>query len=244
MLHKTTGIVLRSIRYGDTSLVTTIFTSLHGLQTYMVQGVRSSKLGKNRAGYFQPGTLLELVVYKQPLKNMQRIREFEVAYLYSDLQENVVKNSIVLFSAEVMLRLLPDNAPIPSLFDVAYEYYIALDKMPLTAVANFPLYFILLCSRETGYELKGNYSNHTPYLDLQEGGFTEKMPASLPYTTDDDARALSTLLQVNDYEALQQIELNAQTRLRLIEWCIAFLQLHTQHMGNIRSLAVLQTILH
>ena len=42
-MHKTKGIVLRTVKYGDTSLVVTIFTELFGVQTYLVNGVRSSK---------------------------------------------------------------------------------------------------------------------------------------------------------------------------------------------------------
>ena len=42
MLFKTKGIVMRAVKYGETSLVVTIFTELFGMQTYMVNGVRIS----------------------------------------------------------------------------------------------------------------------------------------------------------------------------------------------------------
>jgi DNA repair protein RecO (recombination protein O) len=244
MLTKTNGIVLRSIKYGDSSLVTTIFTSLFGVQTYMVQGVRSSKAKQNRAGSFQPGTLLELVVYQQPQKNMQRIREFQAAYLYNELHEDVIKNSILLFSAEVLLRLLPEHAPSTALFDLSYEYFITLDKVPANKAANLPLFFIINCSRLTGFELKGNYSEQTPYLNLQEGGYTAQPPTSIPYTHDEDAITLQRLLKTESIDELSEIELNGDIRLRLIDWYVAFLQTHSQHMGNIRSLSVLRAILH
>ena len=37
MITTTQGIVLRSIKYGETSLVCTVFTRLYGVQTYLVQ---------------------------------------------------------------------------------------------------------------------------------------------------------------------------------------------------------------
>jgi DNA repair protein RecO (recombination protein O) len=244
MLQKTNGIVLRSVKYGDSSLVTTIFTSLYGTQTYMVQGVRSSKASQNRAGFFQPGVLLELVVYQQPNKNLQRIREFQAAYLYSSIQENVVKSAIALFSVELLLRLLPEHAPLPALFDFASDYFISLDKKPLSSVANFPLYFIIQCSRFLGYDLKGNYSEATLYLNMQEGGFTEETPPVGPFATDEDARVLNQLLKAENHEELKNVHMNADMRLRLLDWYVSFLQNHTQHMGNIRSLSVLRAILH
>ena len=244
MLHKTNGLVLRSVKYGDSSIITTIFTDTYGIQTYIVQGVRSTKAKTNRAGFFQPGMLLELVVYQQPQKNMQRIREFQPAYIYTTVQESVIKNSIVLFSVELLLRLLPEHAPMPVLFDFTNKYFTEMDKMPTESVANLPLFFIIQCSRFLGYELKGDYTKGTPYLNLQEGGFTAHAPASIPYTKDEDAVALNAFIREEDYDLLKHVEMSAAMRFRLIDWYIAFLKQHTQHMGNIRSLAVLQTILH
>ena len=243
MLQKTNGIVLRSVKYGETSIVTTIFTEQYGVQAYMVKGVRSSRSKQNRAGSFQPGIMLDMVVYHHPQKSMQSISQFQVAYIYEALQMDVVRNSILLFSVELLLRLLPENAPMPGLFSFAQQYFVQLDKTPLRGVANFPLYFIIQCSRELGFELKGSYSSQTPYLSMEEGEFISQSPAAAIIATE-DVVGLSELLDVADFEMLQRVQLSAMVRMRLIDWYIAFMQLHTQHMGPIRSLTVLRTILH
>src|SRR4051812_16525108 len=113
MLYSTRAIVLRSIKYGDTSLISTLFTEKQGVQAYMAQGVRSSKAKNNKAALLQPATLLDIVVYHKPNTNLQRIKEFQFAYLYTSMQEEVVKNSVALFSAELLLRLLPEHAQQP-----------------------------------------------------------------------------------------------------------------------------------
>lgn len=244
MLQHTKGIVLRSIKYGDSSLVTTIFTATQGVQTYLVQGVRTAKSKTNKAGMLQPASLLELVVYQRPQRSLQRIREFHPAYIYTSLQEEVVKNSVALFSAEMLLRLLPEHAILPELFDFTLQYFIQLDKMPVSDVGNFPLYFLIRCSGLLGYDIRGNYNEHTPYLNLQEGGYSAHPPAIQPPVHDADARALNTLLQAADFDVLKQTEMNAEMRYRLLDWYIAFLHQHTQHLGNIKSLGVLRAILH
>jgi DNA repair protein RecO (recombination protein O) len=43
VIHTTKGIVIRTVKYGETSLVVSAFTELFGLQQYMVNGVRTSK---------------------------------------------------------------------------------------------------------------------------------------------------------------------------------------------------------
>ena len=210
----------------------------------MVQGVRTAKSKQARAGLLQPATLLDLVVYHKPQTSLNRLREFQPAYLYTSLQQEVIKNSIALFSAEVLLRLLPEHAPMPELFEMAFDYYCQLDKRPNDEVANFPVYFVIACSQVLGYEIHGNYSAATPYLSLHEGAFTATPPAIDNLLQDEDIKMMARLLEVNDISELPAIEMNGALRNRLLDWYIEFLHRHTQHMGSIKSLAVLRTILH
>ncbi len=244
MLHNTRGIALRAVKYGDTSLIATIFTEQYGVQSYMVQGVRSSKAKNNKAALLQPATLLDMVVYHKPQTKLHRIKEFQYAYIYTQLQEEIVKNSVALFSAEVLLRMLPEEAIMQELFQFSFQYFQQLDAMPVAGIANFPLYFLIQCSRILGYEISGTYTTETPYLNMQDGAFTATPPSMDTYLHDDDAIALSKLLLIEEVSELQTVSLNGETRNRLLDWYIAFMHSHTQHMGNIRSLAVLRTILH
>lgn len=244
MLHKTRGIVLRSVKYGDTSLIVSIFTEVQGVQSYIVQGIRSAKARHQRAGLLQPATLLDLVVYHRSANNLQRIKEFQPAYIYHSLHEEIVKNSIALFSVEVLLRLLPEHAPMNEVFDFSFSYLVHLDDMPVGDIANFPLYFIVSIGRMMGYDISGSYTKATPHLNLKEGAFTATPPASGPFVHDEDAIALSMLMQVREATALKAVDMNAAMRSRLLDWYLEFMHQHTQHMGTIRSLAVLQAVLH
>ena len=80
MIHKTKGIVLRTVKYGETSLVVTIYTELFGVQTYMVNAARTTKRTGNKAAMFQPAAILGLEVYHNDQKAMQRIKECSWAF--------------------------------------------------------------------------------------------------------------------------------------------------------------------
>lgn len=244
MLQNTKGIVLRSVKYGETSLVTTIFTEYFGVQTYLIQGVRTAKARGNRAGLLQPATLLDLVAYQKPQKKLLHLREFQAAWLYQSLQQEVVKNSVALFSVELLLRLLPEEAPLPEVFSFSFDYFRSLDQLPVQRVANFPLYFIIQVCRHLGYELRGAYTAETPHLNLPDGGFSDQPPLVRPFVNDEDAAALSKLLKVTEANRSWEVEMNAQMRFRLLDWYIEFLHRHAQHLGQIKSLPVLRTILH
>jgi DNA repair protein RecO (recombination protein O) len=246
MISATQSIVLRSIKYGETSLIATQLTRLYGVQSYLVQGVRtaSAKGRSSRAGLLQPAMILDIVAYHRPQGNLQRLKEFSPAYLYTSVHEEVVKNSIALFSMELLLRLLPEAAPMPELFDFSKEYLEQLDKRPLDGVANFPVFFALQCGRALGYEIAGRRSDATPYLSLPEGAFVPDPPLAGAGLSIDDTAAFDRLMHLRSFDALPGVEMNSARRQRLLEWYLEFLQRHTEHMRSLKSLAVLQAILH
>ena len=116
-LYKSKGIVLRTVKYAETSLIVSIYTELFGLQSYLVNGVRtSSKKGPGRANLFQPAAILDMVIYHQDSKNLQRIREFKWGHLYQNLFSDVIRHSVGLFMIEILQKCIRQPEPHPELF--------------------------------------------------------------------------------------------------------------------------------
>src|SRR5687768_7873420 len=144
MTHKTKGIVIRTVKYGETSVIVSIYTELFGIQSYIVNGVRTfSKSGSGRANLFQPAAILELVVYHNELKNIQRLKEFRWGYLYKTLFFDVIKNSVALYMVELMQKSLKQPEPNPELFHFLEDAFLHLDESDEAIVANYPLFFSL-----------------------------------------------------------------------------------------------------
>jgi DNA repair protein RecO (recombination protein O) len=242
MYHKDRGIVLRSVKYGESSLIVTVFTELSGVHAYMVQGVRTEKKRNARAGLLQVASLLELVAEHRPNRHLQRLKEFHPAYFYQHLQEDIIRNSIAVFSVELLQKLLPQQESMPDLFDFCYHYFTSLDQT--TANANYPLFFIIRCGRMLGYNILGTYSAATPFLSLQDGSFAAQPPGSHHALQEEDISALATFLSVDNLEQIHGVKMNAAMRNRLLDWYIRFLQHHTQHLADLRSPEVLRAILH
>ena len=57
--YKARGIVLNSLKYGDSAMVVHLLTDALGRQSYMVQGVRSSRGRGSKLALFQPMFALE-----------------------------------------------------------------------------------------------------------------------------------------------------------------------------------------
>lgn len=239
-MQPTKAIVLRSVKYGENSLISTLFTEAYGVQSYLVKGARKSK--KNNAGLLQPTLLLEIETDHKPQKNLQYLNNFHFSHFYQSLQEDVVKNTIAIFATEVLLRLLPEHAEMQDLFVFTYDFFIKLDQTPTIQIANFPIYFLIQTGVLLGFKIKGNHTENTPFIDLAEGCFTNKEPFQA-YLTVDEASKLDELLHV-DERYLTSISLSSQSRNNIIDWYLDFLRIHSQHLGQIKSLQVLRAILH
>lgn len=216
------------------------------MQAYLIKGVRSAgKKGKSsRAGLLQPGMLLDITAYHKPGGNLQHLKEYTPRILYLNILEDVVKNSVALFSVELLLRLLPEDAPMEELFDFAEQYFQELDRRDRSEIGNFPLFFVLQCSRYLGYEPAGKWSDETPYLNLEEGSFHAVAPTEGTNITIEDAAFLYRLLQIRNFSQIPETEMSGAARFRLLEWYLLFLQRHTEHMRSLKSLPVLQSVLH
>ena len=98
----TKAIVLSTLKYGDTSLIVRAFTQSDGVKSYLLKGVLASKKAKIRAAYFMPLTQLEIVANHRNKGSLESLRDVKVSVPYRTMHTDVVKNSVVLFLAEML----------------------------------------------------------------------------------------------------------------------------------------------
>jgi len=243
-LHHTRGIVLRTVKYGETSLIVSIFTELLGVQSYLVNGVRtSSKKGSGKANLFQPSAILDMVVYHNELKQLQRIKEFRWGYVYRQVLSDVTRHSIAVFMVELLTKCLKQPEANPELFHFSEDSFLHLDDAPDGVAANFPLFFALHLPVFFGFRINDNYSADRSYLDLREGDFVQEMPRHPHFLEDKQSFITSQLLKVQQPGELKDIRLNHDFRRNLLFTYETYYKLHVQDFGTMRTLPVLREIL-
>ncbi|HVI43576.1 MAG TPA: DNA repair protein RecO [Chitinophaga sp.] len=243
MLHKTRGIVLRTVKYGDTSLIVGIFTELFGMQSYIVNGARSSKPKAAKGNLLQPGNILELVVYHNEIKNLQRISEFKLAYIYNAVHFNVVKNTVALYIIELLQKSLKQPEQHLELYYFTENTLQLLDISPSQTTANLPLYFTLKLAEHMGFRLNGHYSEYTPYLDLQDGTFTDLPPHHSNHLEPDNSELTDRLFGCHEAQQLESINMSKEKRRKLLYAYLDFLRLHMPDFTELHSPPILHEIL-
>lgn len=243
-LHKTKGIVLRTVKYGETSIIVTMFTELFGVQSYLVNGVRAAtKKGTGKANLFQPAAILEMVVYHNELKHLNRIKEFKLAFIYQHIFSDVPKNAVALFMVELLTKCLKQPEGNPDLFEFAEDCFLHLDKSKGGMMANLPLFFALHLTYFFGFKMTDDYNEENTFLDLGEGNFVREQPHHPHFLEDKQAFITSQLLKVQRPDELEEIKLNHDFRRRLLHVYETYYALHIPDFGKMKTLPVLREIL-
>ncbi|WMJ72595.1 DNA repair protein RecO [Cytophagaceae bacterium ABcell3] len=219
MLHKTKGVVLNFIRYRETSIISKIYTEQFGLRTYIINGVRSKKPG-SRIAFFQPLTLLDLVVYHNEKREINRISEIRCSKPYSGIPFDPIKTSIAIFLNEILARTLKEEVPNQELFDFISLSFSWFDDAE-SSFSNFHLQFLLKYAGLLGYYPAASE-------DIYHG------------LNQDETQLLEALIQQR-YDS--QIILNAGMRRRLLDVILRFYAAHIDNFGEMRSLKILQEIM-
>jgi DNA repair protein RecO (recombination protein O) len=243
MTHKTKGIVVRTTKYGETSLIVVIYTALFGIQTYIVNGVRSSKKTSTKANHFQPAAILDLVVHHQENKTIHRIKESGWSILYQHVLSNVVKNCIALYITELLHKCLKQPEKQQALYDFVEDVLLYLDIADMATAANLPLYFTVHLPQFFGFNMQDNEGALHQIIDLKEGYFVAEIPQHTHYLQGANALITAQLLKTMHPADLNQIKLNQSTRRYLLQRYHEYYALHVSEFGQIKTLSVLYEVL-
>ena len=221
MLHKTKGVVFRYTRYGETSIIVNIFTELFGLQSYIVNGVRS-KSTKSKIALYQPLTLLDLVVYHRENAGIMRIKEIKCLHPYQTLTMDVRKSSIALFISEMINKCIKEESHAAELCDFLIKSLITLDQLT-EPIENFHLTFLIQLSK---------------YLGFGPQNVNEVLGGRL--VSAEEEVILKRLL---DSDHVLSVSISYYSRKNLLEALVRFYSSHIENFGEAKSVQVLHEVL-
>lgn len=239
---KTKGIVLNTIKYGETSVISHIYTELFGIQHYIIKGIRSSgKRKTSQISYFQPGSILDLEVYHNELKELQFLKEFSWNTIFQSIHFDVKRNAIALYCAELLNNLILEPEPDSDFFDALIDLFVYLDKEGKDSkIANLPIFFTIKILEHIGIKFNGIYENEKLFvLDFIEGGFTGTIPLHSHYLAYEKAACINEL---SDELHWNEVAINSQTRREILDHLQKFIEIHVSNFRKLKSYHILQTI--
>ena len=240
MDDKIQGIVLQSIRYGDTSLIVKVFTRNYGLKSYMVKGALNRN-SKNRVALFQNLNLINYIgVEKGNRGTLGYMKDVQLSFVYQSLPLVMNKSAIMMYVSELLSKTITEQEQNEALYDFVVRSLQWLDLVEKD-YANFPLFFTLELTRHLGFYPKSNRKDGYCF-DMMEGSFVPDYPLHPYYFDVESAALLSRLLDVGIDEACG-IPLRVSHRRELLDNLIVFMRLHAPVMKDFQSHEVLKSVL-
>lgn len=240
MDDKTEGIVLQSVRYGDTSLIVKVFTRKQGLKSYMLKGA-FNRGSKNRAALFQNLNVINYVeVGKPKTGTLNYLKDAQLSLVYHSLPMVMNKGAIMMYVSELLSKTITEQEQNEGLFDFIVSSLQWLDLVEQD-YASFPLFFTLELTRHLGFYPKANHQSGFCF-DMMEGTFAHDYPLHPYYFDAETAALLASLLNVGIDEASRR-PLRLSQRRELLDGLIVFMRLHAPVMKDFHSHEVLKTVL-
>jgi len=229
MIKKTSGIVLNSLKYKETSIIVKIFTRELGLKSYLVHGVRSQGKGSKMALY-QPLTLVDLVVYDKENAGLQKISEAKLKIPYQRIPFDFQRTGVALFMTEVISRSIYENYQNEFLFDFLEESIQVLDQEDLN-LAHFPIVFLLEKAKFLGF-------------GPEEAKFFLSESKNQPFSPVELVELETYLNRLLEEGYSSQVKINGILRKKLLDYLIDYYSEHMDHSSPLKSLSVLRQLIY
>lgn len=145
------GIVLRTVKYGDTSIIVDLFTESHGRMSFMASTSRAKRSVRS-VSFWQPLSMVEFSAELLPNGGkLPRPSDVRTYYNYIDLPFSPIKSTLALFLAEFLsaaLREEKENTPLYRYIESSLQWLDLADSP--ASIANFHLAFLMHLSRFIG----------------------------------------------------------------------------------------------
>lgn len=237
MVVKTQGIVLKTIKYGDHSLIVDMLLAL-GERRSFVAHVSAGKKAKMRQLLFQPLSILELTYDDRAKNGLCRMQGAAIVAPYSTIPIDASKTAMALFLAEFLCYATRDEQDNVPLFLYIEQSLRWLDGA-MAPCPNFHLVLMMRLTRFIGFFPNTEDDQEGRYFDLLNGCFCEGVPSHGEVLTPDEASKIKTLMRLQ-YETMHLFKMTRAERARCVDVILRYYRLHVPGFPELKSLEVLK----
>jgi DNA repair protein RecO (recombination protein O) len=148
MIVRTEAVVLRSIEYGETSRIVTLYTRARGKVAVLARGARSrsSRFGSS----LQPLSYIQAVYYDRPGRDLQTLSETSHVRPFVGIWNDVHRTGTGLRVVELAQAVVQEDERNPGLFDLLVQVLTRLNEGGEPACWLWP-YFQLRLAHVLGF---------------------------------------------------------------------------------------------
>ena len=240
---KTEAVVLSKLKYGDTSIIASLYTKDYGKLSGIIKGGRNPK--SKMGSVVNPLNHLEMVLYKKDSRDIQLISSVSIISHYQGINDNFDKLKYGLSILELLKKLTPEHEANLRLFNGTVRILTLLETSNESPLVLFGRYYIFFL-KEIGYEPqlekcvscgKSNLVNENLAYNYELGIFCEECSR-------DKVSVFSISMELFEYLICLKNNKNAEKFNKTIkERAISFLENFTkQHIPDFKGLQSIQLL--
>lgn len=207
-------IVLNFTKIKENSIVLHTLSRTYGRKSFLIRAG-----GKSSMSWYLPLNIIDLSVTENHRSELWTAKPASVEHPLNGIRNNLYKNTMSLFMAEVLYRTIKDGALEDGLFEWCIHQILTLDALE-TDFSNYHIRFLLeLC------------------IAL---GFRPEASDMIPFSGNN--QEIIEKFMSSDLAESMLIPLNGSIRNDVAYSIIKYLEFHTESAINIRSLQVLREL--
>lgn len=239
MMVKTKAIVLRPTKVGENRLITELYTEQLG-RCAVACTVSSSGKGKMKKQFFEPLTIIEADMDRQPSRNIATLKDIRPAHPYRSLHTDGAKMSIAFFLSEFLLYTTRGEENNDALFRFVETSLHTLDDIT-TGYANFHLVFMMRLCRFIGFYPDTHRNGFDKWFDLMSARFTATRPKHYYYLNELESNVMNTILRMS-YDNMHLFRFTRDERNRCTDLMLRYYRLHLPNFPEMKTLEVLRSL--
>jgi DNA repair protein RecO (recombination protein O) len=256
MIVKTEAIVLKSMKYGETSSIVTLYTRAYGKLSVIAKGARDRRSRFGSA--LQPTNHVQAVIYKKEGRDLQLISQCDLFRVHRRIPEDMEKLHAAMSVVELAHVVSHSEEENHALFSLLVEVLQAINDADRNAV-NLLFLFELRLAGVLGF--KPNVATcvqcdapvdvagtRTGNMQLRDGGVVcgrcaQNARVHGEAISPRAVRVLQRLQEMGDMEAVTRIALAAATRNEVATALRQHMRRHVEGIDRLRAESVFAAIM-
>ena len=228
------ALVIKSIKQGETSLIVSCYLEEIGYKSFLVKGLFGSKKSRFSKAHFFPLNVINIHYSSNQNKNLGFIKEVKSEVLFNTIHSDIQKSSVIVFLSEILNSVLREEIEVnKDLFDFLLNSLIWYDNV--RECNNYHIKFLIELSKYIGFH--PNISNENDlYFCLESGSTTNTKPLG-GNICGEDLKLFKSLLGMK-FEDLNKMNINRESRKRILNKIIDYYSIHLQMFKTPKSINV------
>ncbi len=239
MIERSEAVVLRSIDYGETSKILTLYTRSRGRLGVIAKGARSSK--SSFGASLEPLSYAEKVYYYKPSRELQVLKESSFVYPLHEITKDLHKINVGLRIVEFVNNLMLKEEKNVTAFELLVLVLVRLNQTAGRPINLWP-FFRLRLATLLGFapniqrEIVQSIPESGGVLSLEDGaaGPPDEVSGRAVSASRTALRAFAIYARA-DLDTIMRMEVGPETHREIDELIQKFLGHHIEHLRPSKS---------